>query len=194
MAHRVDAASIRAVLESATWPSMDAATLQKSITGEMPADLREAMRRDLLVAGTQPQVDAVTCAVLRHHGINPAVLFAMCIHATDVAVNDEAGHEIVGIGSDGLARVRLGADPKGAAWRTMGGYIENLPDAVPETVAAASAGMPVSSIVTHPAIDHLGLVVAKVERQMDASHVQVERFNWVAGEALARLLGDDACA
>lgn len=188
MGYRIDTAALRQTLKAVTWPDVDAGTLNRAVLGDMTDALRAALSHELLIAGTRARIDAVTCSVLRHHGINPAVLFALCIHATDVTVHDAAGLEIVNIGAEGLSRVRLGDDPAGPTWRTTGGLLENLPFVVPETMSAQSAGQPVSSVMTHPAIDPLDLRIAGMGREWDKSYIQVETFDWVEGEALAALL------
>ena len=189
MRHSVSTSAVRAVMNKGQWPIGSRRDVDAALTGHMTSMVRDAMRRDLLIPGTQAKVDAVSASILMHRGINPAVLFAICIHATDVEVNDEAGMQVAALGSDGYCHVRLD-EADGPDWRTMGGYLGNLPR-IPRTAAVAAAGRPLREIVSHHALDPLGLTVASVEDIFDHSAVIVDGIAWLEGEALARLLEEE---
>lgn len=189
MRYSVSTTAIREVMNKGQWPVGSRGDIDLAITGRMTSKLRDAIRRDLLIPGTQARVDTVSASILMHRGINPAVLFAICIHATDAEVNDGNGKEIAALGSDGYCHVRLDA-ADGPDWRTMGGYLDNLPS-IPRTTAVAAAGRPLREIVSHPALDPLNLTVASVEDIFDHSAVIVEDLAWLEGEALTRLLKEE---
>lgn len=189
MRHAVSAEAVRAVMNEGRWTIGSRSDVDLALTGCMTPMLREAVRRDLLVPGTQARVDAVSASILMHRGINPAVLFAICIHATDAEVNDETGMQVAALGSDGYCHVRLNA-ADGPDWRTMGGYLGNLPR-VPRIAAVAATGRPLRETVSHPALDPLGLTVASIEDIFDHSAVIVDGFSWLEAEHLTRLLDEE---
>lgn len=189
MRHVVSREALRTVVNKGAWPIGSRRDVDLALTGRMTPMLREALRRDLLVAGTQARVDAVSAALLTHRGINPAVLFAICIHATDAEVNDDAGMQVAALGSDGYCHVRLDA-ADGPDWRTMGGYLGNLPR-IPRAAAVAAAGRPLREVVSHPALDPLALTVGSVEDVFEHSAVIVDGIAWLEGEALTRLLEEE---
>lgn len=129
--------------------------ITRSVTGEID-DAVLASTRNAIGSG-QIRMDAVSAALLSHHGINPAVA-AMTGMIAQTAEFDEAEARCVVTDRSVLAPLTL---RYAGLWISSRLRIEGL-QRLPQSVVIGAEGRPLRDLVSHPALDPLQLTVLAV--------------------------------
>jgi hypothetical protein len=170
----------------------------EALVGSQPAVTRHV--HDHMV---QSRMDAATADVLLHHGIDPVAALVL----DDMFAGEEDGLCIMRADEDGSGIMHLVAERRGSSWRlplapdsddgetptwhSDGGIVLG---AMPDVLAAAAIGRPVSEIVSHPALDRHALIVSGVDQGSEVSILRFDRQPTLDKRALIRHLSDSRTA
>lgn len=151
----------------------------EALVGSQPAVTRHV--HDHMV---QSRMDAATADILLHHGIDPVAALVL----DDMFAGEEDGLCIMRADEDGSRIMHLVAERRGSwwsvpldpasdetnmpRWHSDGGIVL---DAMPDVLAAAAVGRPLSEIVSHPALDRHPLIVTGVDQKGETTVVRFER-------------------
>ena len=126
--------------------------LRRSVLGDLDDDVLASTRSK--VRDGHVRMDAVSAALLAHHGVNPAVAVIVGLIAGTAEFAEGSGQCVVTDRSV-LAPLHMG---RAGFWTSSRGVLDGLPP-LPETACLAAEGRPLREIVSHPALDPLPLVV-----------------------------------
>ncbi len=170
----------------------------EALVGSQPAVTRHV--HDHMV---QSRMDAATADILLHHGIDPVAALVL----DDMFAGEEDGLCIMRADEDGSRIMHLVAERRGSwwsvpldpasdetnmpRWHSDGGIVL---EAMPDVLAAAAIGRPVSEIISHPALDRHALVVSGVEHEGEASILRFDRQPTLGKRSLIRHASDRRAA
>lgn len=188
---RITRGSVGLLLDSAWNPGLTAegleAHLMRLLQGQASVETVDLLRSTYEDPENDDKMDSVTCALLAHHGINPAIALAIGLEAAPLNFADERGAQTLMITAD-AARVRLMPDAV-PMWHSHN-VLTGLP-ALPETLVASFGNppldIPLRDIVSHPALDPMDLK-AVVVTAGETTEIIVGGSKWVRGAEMAAIL------
>lgn len=143
----------------------------------------------------QTRMDAATADILLHHGIDPVAALVL----DDMFAGQEDGLCIMRADEDGSGIMHLVAERRGSwwsvpldpasndtempRWHSDGGIVL---DAMPDVLATAAVGRPLSEVVSHPALDRHPLIVTGVDQEGETTVVRFERQGTMGKSDLIR--------
>lgn len=166
---------------------------------EALVDSQPAVTRRVRDHMSQCRMDAATADILLHHGIDPVAALVL----DGMFAGQEDGLCIMRADEDGSGIMHLVAERRGSwwsvpldaasedaetpRWHSDGGIVL---DAMPDVLAAAAVGRPLSEIVSHPALDRHTLIVRAVDREGEVSIIRFERPETMGKRDLIRHASD----
>lgn len=141
--------------------------LRRAVLGDLDADILASTRWK--VAEGHVRMDAVSAAILHHHGINPAVAAICGLIATTASFEHGQAAWTV---TDRKVLAPLCADYAGF-WASGMNVLNGLAR-IPETVALQAPGRPLRELLAHPALDALPLRILEVRSGTVDSLIAIE--------------------
>jgi hypothetical protein len=160
--------------------------LRGRATLEQHVDLREAaiLKTSAMLAGRRPvpdvqlaSLDDVFCAILSHVGIHPAAVAAFARHLHGVGVEMPDGSLLCEVLEPRDRPATIDFD--GLSWDGSDLTVPRLPETIVALLPdVGDEGLPLSRIVSHPALDHLPLLVDWCEEKDDRHALTLSGYDW----------------
>jgi hypothetical protein len=177
------------------------------LAGDVTSDDISRIRRAIAIWGCRTSIDTITLALLRHRGIDHAVLaHAASLQGAIFLRRKEDGRPVVSMNPDGKAQIHLAYAP-GISWVSgfdAAGQMHRHDDLdpilgvfamdhLPDSVVDGLAGRPLADVVSHPALDAMDLTIAGAAQSEYLTLIQPRGHSFIRMEGLtSHLAPNDA--
>lgn len=158
-----------------------AGRLQDAIIGRMDASTHAAIAKSAMSGAVR--LDAVSAALLRQRGVEPVVAAVLCRLACPGEIQDKGGI-FAELRGNGGANDLIELHPHEHAtptWYANLSMLSHLP-AIPHTVATTLIRKPLGRLLSHPALDALGLTIAAIDVKAAWCNVTIAGNRWHAAD------------
>lgn len=122
-------------------------------------------------------LDDAFCSILSHMGIHPAAVAAFARHLHGVGVETDDGDLVCEVLEEPTKQPTIAFD--GLTWDGGDLVVPRLPETLVALLPdVGDEGLPLSRVVSHPALDHLPLVIDWCEEKGEGHALTISGHDW----------------
>lgn len=157
------------------------------LQGDVPDKARRAIEYDLQLYWSDVTLDAITTALLFHIGINPAVMGHAANKSNSIYIKDDDTRPLANMTWRGDAEISLGGPSWWISATRSAGNLHNCRDMesgnncgafavspLPDQMIPHLTGRPLCEVLSHPALDPLGLTITEAANHEFYTHIRTD--------------------